>query len=164
MMRLGIGTETFGLRSLYCEVIDPGTAILASGAIGGLSKLFGGGGGGGGLAPIQQINRQENTQATNVSLTNIVGGQTGQAWDWALSSYNSGRDLYRQTKTNVTDAFATMTGYPFNGQARAIPAAVRSPGPSAPSSGPAQSRPPWLLPVGLAVAVGVGFVLVEKMK
>jgi hypothetical protein len=162
MMRLGIGTDDFGLRSQYCEVIDPGTAILASGAIGGLSKLFGGGGGGG--APIQQINRQENTQATNVSLTNIVGGQAGQAWDWSLSSYNGGRDLYRQTKTNLTDAFATMTGYPFNGQARAIPAAFRPPGPSAPAPGPAKPRPPWLLPVGLAVAVGVGFVLVEKMK
>ena len=50
MMRLGIGTDDFKLRSPYCE-IDPGTAILASGAIGGLSRLFGGGGGGGG-API----------------------------------------------------------------------------------------------------------------
>jgi hypothetical protein len=163
-MMPGIGVEDFGLRSPYCE-IDPGTALLASGAIGGLSRLFGGGGGGGG-APIQQINRQENTQATNVSLTNVVGGQAGQTWDWALSSYNSGRDLYRQTQTKVTDAFATMTGYPFNGQARAIPAAFRPPGPAAPAPvpGPSRPRPPWLLPVGLAVAVGLGFALLEKFK
>jgi len=161
-MKLSIGLDDFGPRSPYCS-IDPGTAMLAGGALSGIGRLFGGGGRG--AAPIQQISRQENTQMTDVNLTNIVGGggPGGQMLDWSLSAWDQGRDLYTRSAAQVTDAFGTVRGYPLNGQTRAIQTAFRSPGVIAPAPAGSARRPPRFMPL-LIVAAALGFLVLRNWR